>query len=492
LSEPDVSAIDAGPDGGEETGTTNRRGRGVFAAVLVLLLLLCAITTITQSYLSRGDDEVVRGVLRNLECLQCHTELIPDFSRTAVHQPFMLERCTTCHTPHGEIRTETVLKGLEMAWNRVRTLVEWLPLKLVLDVFDTPDGRAPGEVDPDRVVSETTTEIKDAESELVMPANELCWMCHGNMGPLRAEPYTHAPFMNGYCVDCHDPHASDFAGMLTQDVRDLCVTCHKVGPEMARDQVHPSFAARVCLDCHNPHASSYRGILVDSQRSLCFTCHPSVARLSRMGVQHQPFLYDNCTGCHEPHGSNYLPLLIKNQPALCYDCHGEIKNDFLKVSHHPVGTISLNCSSCHDPHATNYVGLLYSEGNDICYDCHSVPIQASYDLSAHRSTPCWRCHTPHGSDWGPLLKGPQPEVCFPCHAKVDFDDITGGNDRNKHPVRPVFYDVNAKSALSCTSSCHNPHGSQFYFMLRHYQFPFDGNCLICHGVVPGEIVGVDF
>jgi hypothetical protein len=29
-------------------------------------------------------------------------------------------------------------------------------------------------------------------------------------------------------------------------------------------------------------------------------------------------------------------------------------------------------------------------------------------------------------------------------------------------------------------------------MLRYYQYPRDGNCLICHGVVPGKIVGVDF
>ena len=477
-------------EGEEEVGTGNRRGRGVFAAVLILLLLLCAVTTLTQTYLSKGDSEVIRGVLRNLECLQCHTDLIPDMSRAAVHQPFVLERCTTCHTPHGEIHTETVIEGLTLAWNRMRTLVEWLPLKLVLDVFETPDARTADEIPQDRVVSETKTEVKDAESQLVLPINDLCWMCHGDMGPKRAEEYPHAPFVNGFCVDCHDPHASDFKGMLSMDVRDLCVTCHKVGPEMERDQVHPSFAARVCLDCHDPHASRYKGILVDAQRDLCFTCHPSVARLSRMGVQHQPFLYDNCTGCHEPHGSNYLPLLITRQPDLCYMCHGDIKYDFLKVSHHPVGTISLNCSSCHDPHATNYQGLLYSEGNDICYDCHRVPIQASYDRSAHKATPCWRCHTPHGSDWAPLLKGPQPEVCFPCHARTHYDDRKGGF--YNHPVRPVYYDVNAKKALSCTSSCHDPHGSVHTRMLRYYDAPFDGNCLICHQVVPGKRVGIDF
>jgi len=470
-------------------GAGNRRGRGVFAAVLLLLLLLCAVTTITQSYVSKGDDEVIRSVTQNLECLQCHVELIPEFSRSAVHQPFMLERCTTCHTPHGEIVTETVLEGLAQTWNRIRTLVEWLPLKLVLDVFDTGEQSA-GDYDPDRVKSETTTEVKDRTSELVLPGNELCWMCHGDLGPQLSEPYTHAPFGNGNCVDCHNPHASDFEAILVMDVRDLCITCHRVGPEMERDQVHPSFAARVCLDCHHPHASQWRGILVDRQRNLCFTCHPSVARLSNMGVQHQPFLYDNCTGCHEPHGSNYLPLLIKNQPALCYDCHPSIAQDFLKASHHPVGTISLNCSDCHDPHATNYAGLLYDEDNDICYACHRVPIQATYDVSAHRNTPCWRCHTPHGSDWAPLLQAPQPQVCFTCHERRHFDDRTGGYWN--HPVRPVFYDVNAKEQLSCSSTCHDPHGTKQNYMLRYYNFPLDGNCLICHSVVPGNIVGVDF
>ena len=369
---------------------SNRRGRGVFAAVLVLLLLLCAVTTITQTYLSKGEDEVIRGIVRNLECLQCHTELIPDFSRTVVHNPFELERCTTCHTPHGEIHTETVIEGVVQAWNRVKTLVEWLPLKLVLDVFDTSDGTADGGSGGGTT---TETEVKDATSELVLPLEELCWMCHGDMGSKLSEPYPHAPFMNGNCTNCHNPHASDFTGMLVMDARDLCITCHRVGPEMARDQVHPSFEARVCLDCHDPHGSAWRGILVDNQRDLCFTCHPSVARLSGMGVQHHPFLYDNCTGCHEPHGSNFMPLLIKNQPALCYMCHSEIENDFQKASHHPVGTISLNCSDCHDPHATNYAGLLYDEDNDICYACHAVPIQATYDQSAHYRTPCWRCHT---------------------------------------------------------------------------------------------------
>lgn len=490
MGDQDVEVATVTP-GDEDSGSGNRKGRGVFAAVLLLLLILCAITTIAQTYITAGDERVVRSVVENLECLECHRELIPDFKREWVHNPFVAERCTTCHTPHGKVETTTVYEGVKQIWNRVRTLVEWLPLKVVLDAFDAADGRI-GEEAGGTVKSTTKNEIKDQDSFLVMDQRELCWMCHGDMGWQRNAEYSHSPFVNGMCTDCHNPHASDYPIMLHVTVEDLCIRCHPMGLEINRAQAHAPVEGLHCTNCHDPHGSRYKGILVDNQRDLCFTCHPSVARLSGMGVQHGPFLNDACTDCHEPHGSNYLPLLRRSQPALCYGCHPRIAADFQRVSHHPVGTISLNCSGCHDPHATPYSGLLYSEGNQICYDCHRVPIQASYDRSRHAKTPCWRCHTPHGSDYGPLLKAPQPEVCFPCHAKRDYDDAAGGNFRNKHPVRPVYWDVNARKALTCTTSCHDPHGTRNFFMLRHYNYPFDGNCLICHGVIPGQIVGVDF
>lgn len=475
--------------GDESSGRSNRRGRGVFAAVLLLLLLLCAVTTITQTYLTAGNESVVRSVTQNLKCLQCHVELIPDFKRSWVHNPFETERCTTCHTPHGRIETTTVFGGITQVWNRTRTLVEWLPLKIILDVFGGGGGGATDTVGEIK----SQTEKKDAgeRSELVMPLDQLCWMCHGDMGPKRNETYAHAPFKNGNCTDCHDPHASDFDILLTMDVRDLCITCHRLGPELQRAQVHAPVEGMFCTNCHDPHASTFRGMLVDNQRDLCFTCHPTVARLSRMTVQHGPFLNDDCTGCHEPHGSDFMPLLRKRQPELCYTCHPAIENDFQKVSHHPVGTISLQCSGCHDPHATNYTGLLRAENNDVCYACHATAIKASYQRSAHFQTPCWRCHTPHGSDYGPLLKDSQPEVCFPCHGRPNYDDGMGGYPRN-HPVRPVWYDSHSTKSLTCTTSCHDPHGSVNAFMLRHYTYPWDGNCLICHGAVPGDIVGVDY
>lgn len=487
LGKVEVGQTATGPEEPGFEGEPKRRGRGAMAAVLLLLLLLCSITTITESFIRKGGDTAVRGVVRNLECLQCHVELIPDFSRASVHSPFKLEHCTTCHTPHGEIRTLTVYEGAVQAWNRMRTLVEWLPLKVVLDAFDTGEsGTAEG--GGGAVKSHTETQVAEQESYLTAPANELCWMCHGNLGPQLSLEYPHEPFARGQCVSCHNPHASNVERLLVVDQRDLCVMCHRMKDELALDQVHPPFGQLDCGNCHDPHASRYRGILVNSQRELCFACHPSVARMSALSVQHDPFMYDNCTGCHRPHSSDYRPLVIQDQPKLCYRCHPAIEQDFRKVSHHPVGTL-LDCTGCHQPHASGYQGLLPATGNQICYTCHAE-IKPRYARSDHGDARCWSCHQPHGSDSGPLLNNYQPDVCFSCHERQCYDDGYGGYWN--HPVRSIYYDVNRDTPLTCTTSCHDPHGTRNNYMLRAYNYPFDGNCLMCHARVPGVKVGVDY
>lgn len=484
----DNEVVQAIAEEGEKSGRSWRP----LLFVLPLLLLLCAVTTVVDVWVTRGPDQA-RFITRNLECLACHTERIPQLDQAAVHNPFLLRECTVCHTPHGEEVERTTYEGASRTWQRVRTLAEWLPLKWFFDMYDSVTGVTGSDQGGD-VVSTTTEQIKGAESNLVAPVDELCWICHGNLGDELGMSYTHAPFEGGHCTNCHDPHASDFRVLLVQDETDLCVTCHPVADEMGRDQLHPPFEGRFCTNCHNPHASEYRGILVDNQRDLCFTCHPSVAPLSLKAVQHNPFLYDNCTGCHEPHGSDSRPLLIDAQPDLCYMCHPGIETDFLKTSHHPVGTVALNCADCHDPHGADYPALLIARDNALCYTCHDTyPEQVTYDDSAHwdEKILCIRCHTPHGSDFAPILTNSNPDLCLECHPASKFDD-TPASEHNNHPVRPSFFDVNAQRPLTCSSTCHDPHGTSHNYMLRYYDFPKDGNCLICHAVTPGDKVGVDF
>jgi predicted CXXCH cytochrome family protein len=480
LAEPDLvpSHIEEPPEEGQE----EKQRRWPLLLLLLLLLLLCSVTSVANVFIDRNPDEA-RFIARNLECLQCHTELIPDFDRASVHQPFMLRECTVCHTPHGKDVTRTIVSGGSTTLQEITTVLRWLPLKVVLGVWDS--FRGVETVDEGGVVlSVTEQELKGADSQLVLPRDELCWLCHGNLRPQLTASYQHNPFEQGYCTTCHNPHASEYRVLLIQDKQDLCVTCHPYGIEFTRDQRHPPAAQRFCLDCHHPHASDYRGILVDNQRDLCFGCHPTVATLAGKAVQHNPFAYDNCTGCHEPHSSNFLPLLLKNQPPLCYDCHPGIRNDFQQASYHPVGTRQLNCADCHNPHAADYSALLIAQNNDLCFTCHTVdPDQVTYDTSGHGAWGrplCIECHTPHGSPYAPILRDSNPQLCLNCHPFMDSHD-------NQHPVTPAYYDPVAQTGLTCSSTCHDPHGTPYNFMLQNFYYPADGQCLQCH-----TRVGIDY
>lgn len=489
MADDDVEVLDVEQLERLEEGDKSKRSRLALAVILLLLLLLCVITTVVDVYVTAPESSRVQSIIRNLECLQCHVELIPSFSKQAVHNPFEKKSCTTCHTPHGEIVRTKVTQGPIERWQRFRTLIEWLPLRIACQVGAGPAEKLSSQGGSSKVTDKKT---KGKDSTLVLPESELCWMCHGNVGAERSMAYTHNPFINNRCTSCHDPHASDYGQLLVVDERDLCVTCHPIGREINRMQSHPPAANRYCTTCHHPHASEWKGILVERQRVLCFTCHPTVAQLDSKPVQHNPFQYDNCTGCHEPHGSDYRPLLIQNQPALCYTCHPTIKQDFLKPSHHPAGTVQLNCGDCHNPHAAQYSGLLDAQDNTFCYKCHSQAIKSSYQKSLHKGVLCIRCHTPHGSDYTPLLRRSNPNLCLECHPPAWFDESSKTTYRNNHPVRPSHYDVAAKKRLTCTSTCHNPHGSGYNYMLRNWLYPLDGGCLQCHRVVPGKRVGIDF
>lgn len=485
MPDSDVVIDDLDSDSPKED-ERKRRGWILLAAVALLLLLLFACVSISEVWLIGGEQQA-RFVARNLECLQCHTELIPDFNKPSVHNPFALKECTTCHTPHGKEIRVTVTTGPAEYVRRFRTVLQWLPLRWWLSVSERSEveGSVPGSVE-----SVSRAKSKGGHSGLVAPEEDLCWTCHGSMGRKLGDTYQHQPFETGRCTSCHDPHASDFRVLLTQAPNKICFTCHPIGQELNRKQAHSPVAQGWCIDCHDPHASNFKGMIVARQRELCFRCHPTVAVKTGMPVQHVPFLNDNCTGCHEAHGSDFPPLLDAVQPDLCYKCHPQIENQFTQPSHHPVG-VTLTCGSCHDPHAAQYPGLVAAQNNDFCYRCHGQ-MQADFADSDHDGRLCIRCHTPHGSPYTPILVDRNPDLCFGCHKQSQYDGNTEAVYRNKHPVRPNHYDANNQSPLTCTSSCHNPHGSDKSHMLRYFSSPYDGACLMCHAVTRGARVGIDY
>ena len=123
---------------------------------------------------------------------------------------------------------------------------------------------------------------------------ELCFQCHDKTNFTKA--YVHPPVAGGDCLTCHNPHASDIPHLLTQQVRQLCKTCHPdktngkhiLGgygfgdnhPIMGK--LDPSHKGQElgCTSCHNPHSSGKKSLLVndrtDSPENLCFVCHTKI------------------------------------------------------------------------------------------------------------------------------------------------------------------------------------------------------------------------
>lgn len=544
-----------------------RRKRLVIAVLLLLLLLLCCLGAASTA-LMRGGSQSISFVVSNIECLQCHTEMLDTMGMSSIHDPYARQQCESCHNNHAWLVTSEVTEEGGTVEVTSSVWLRWGPFRWVFDTLDQV-LRVTGAAS-----DLTTSEEIIGEATLVADIETLCWTCHGGLRPEREKDFPHSPFATNNCVSCHVPHASNNSPLLITTSKSLCLTCHPIGRELNRAQAHDPVANFDCMECHEAHASDHPGILVANQRDLCFTCHPSVAMLSNDAVQHQPFgegAY--CTGCHEPHGADVMPLLKAETPRLCYDCHESIEPRFARESHHPIGE-RLDCPSCHQPHASEHRGLLVEQERTLCLGCHGELIEARMQAVQHEpfeDDPCTSCHVPHGSKYEPLLRNPEPNLCYRCHLDIatemsrpshhpkqcsnchevhagDYEKLLVGKSgngfcygchgeialtylqsshkgidcrgchqphgsrwgslRTEHPAvqcsnchpeeegvrfvgngdtahraSPEFYDAVAGKPLTCTSTCHNAHGTPFELMLRIMERPFDGNCLPCHDKV---------
>jgi predicted CXXCH cytochrome family protein len=247
-----------------------------------------------------------------------------------------------------------------------------------------------------------------------------------------------------------------------------------------------------CSSCHQPHASNVNALLLAPERYLCTSCHTNIGLLTTLSVQHAPFEDGPCTSCHTPHGSKYEPLLINPMPNLCYSCHPKLATLMSRPSHHPN-----KCTRCHGVHAAEHDFLLFADLNsNFCYSCHPT-IEATYASSSHKNLSCLKCHKAHGSKYTPLLARNAPQVCTRCHDEHKYVGngvmfllkepptltSTWGPTRNAHRATPKFFDRHANKPLTCTSSCHAPHGSQYQHMMKNYKPNVDGQCLQCHSQV---------
>jgi len=236
----------------------------------------------------------------------------------------------------------------------------------------------------------------------------LCLGCHKADKPLFIKKHMGYPVASSRCTGCHDPHGSNVAGILYDNVHkpvanrmcnqcheeptsatplktkkagiDLCRGCHNdmFNTTFAKNRIHwPLMTQKGCLSCHNPHAGKQKGILRAPMAQLCGGCHAdTMKRQQKIISKHEPVVEGRCTECHDPHASDFLFLTKKKADYdLCVTCH-----DWGKHSTHPIGektrdprnkNLGIGCASCHRSHGTEFKKMLYfPTTTEMCIQCH--------------------------------------------------------------------------------------------------------------------------
>ena len=238
---------------------------------------------------------------------------------------------------------------------------------------------------------------KEHSFKLFRTRKELCGSCHEeqtrdldiipSVEQLMAKAprvgrskYLHKPLEEGQCIDCHNPHGSDYEFLLSgATVAETCRECHEMNENVKNP--HEPVAKGECDLCHDSHSSNFKNLLIEDQRQLCFSCHEATKdELDRFKYVHRPVIERECRDCHVPHGSDYYRLLVRNYPSefyapfdisnydLCFSCHQEdivlieetdSLTDFrngranLHYLHVNMPERGRTCRSCHATHASD-------------------------------------------------------------------------------------------------------------------------------------------
>jgi len=87
---------------------------------------------------------------------------------------------------------------------------------------------------------------------LIAKMKDLCFNCH-DRGPFQ-KTTVHGALMLG-CTSCHDPHSTDHAHVLKEEIPRLCLNCHEERMTAKKSSVHVLKGNEACSTCHHPHAT---------------------------------------------------------------------------------------------------------------------------------------------------------------------------------------------------------------------------------------------
>lgn len=231
-----------------------------------------------------------------------------------------------------------------------------------------------------------------------------------------------------------------------------------------RDELLP----QNCTPCHDPKKIKTGNGVSNEPQPLCISCHKSV--LENVSWQHSPALNTQCLSCHQKEGQ---PLKVTipggKVETVCFRCHTAKKAWLGKAHiHGPVGTG--DCTVCHNPHGDNNHSQLWADGKaELCVACHTDKKTLLQKEGGPKrihgiltGAGCIACHDPHATQNQFQLTKPINELCTSCHTSLA--GVTRGHPVGGHPVEGVKDPRRPERMFACTS-CHNPHGSGYKFLL---------------------------
>lgn len=295
---------------------------------LIIYLLYSLTWILTYSPQEKGSIYPIAG---NPECLECHADLM---SGEYIH-PVAETECTLCHESTGKDHPQAGVAGFSLTGDYPGICYQCHDDKNSLENVHTPvqDGYCSTCHSPHSSSNRSLIHSDFSENS--------CLDCH----VLEMEDRTsnHGPALAGECINCHDPHQSDYPGMMKEGINDLCLSCHDRSQESGAGQtanikaaltetniIHDPIVNGDCIICHIPHASDYPMLLIGQYPTqqyteatvdnfeICFMCHDSdiimaetteYATNFRNGTQNLHYLHikgtrgRNCNLCHNAHGA---------------------------------------------------------------------------------------------------------------------------------------------------------------------------------------------
>jgi predicted CXXCH cytochrome family protein len=251
---------------------------------------------------------------------------------------------------------------------------------------------------------------------------ESCHTPHGGEHEKLLARTLHPPVLDG-CDTCHEGAADQ---LMEGGESPLCLMCHDDIGETAQAAEVPHMAMEVarCADCHNPHASAQASLLSAPGAAVCGECHEDQVP-AEGEVAHGVIDAIGCQACHEPHGGGEPKLLRKRGDDLCLSCHD---SKLLQPSADEAETVLLGRFPVSREAAESMASLRLSPDGAAGHPVPNHRVAGTPTKAELKRTEtvfdgeltCLTCHDPHKGRSATILRwdaATATQACVHCHPK---------------------------------------------------------------------------